>query len=218
MADHYRCRVRVITISAAFGAGGSVVARAVAERLDLPFLDRAIPLAVARSLSVPVDEALDRDERRPSLLDRIVNSLAAAAAPLGIAPTAAAGAGATEDAFRATTEEVLRELALGGGVVLGRAGAVVLGQHPAALHVRLDGRRDKRVHRVMSHEQMTKEEAEALLNETDRAWEAYVRYFYKTDPRDSRLYHLMIDTTAVSLEATTDLIVAAASAPAPTDT
>jgi cytidylate kinase len=218
MADHYRCRVRVITISAAFGAGGSVVARAVAERLDLPFLDRAIPLAVARSLSVPVDEALDRDERRPSLLDRIVTSLAAAAAPLGIAPTAAAGAGATEDAFRATTEEVLRELALGGGVVLGRAGAVVLGQHPAALHVRLDGRRDKRVHRVMSHEQMTKEEAEALLNETDRAWEAYVRYFYKTDPRDSRLYHLMIDTTAVSLEATTDLIVAAASVPAPTDT
>jgi cytidylate kinase len=218
MADQYRCRVRVVTISAAFGAGGSVVARAVAERLDLPFLDRAIPLAVARSLSVPVGEALDRDERRPSLLDRIVTSLAAAAAPLGIAPTAAAGAGATEDAFRATTEEVLRELALGGGVVLGRAGAVVLGQHPAALHVRLDGRRDKRVHRVMSHEQMSKEEAEALLNETDRAWESYVRYFYKTDPRDSRLYHLMIDTTAVSLEATTDLIVAAASAPAPTDT
>jgi cytidylate kinase len=56
------------------------------------------------------------------------------------------------------------------------------------------------------------------LNAPARAWEAYVRYFYKTDPRDSRLYHLMIDTTAVSLEATTDLIVAAASAPAPTDT
>jgi cytidylate kinase len=218
MGDEYRCRVRVVTISAAFGAGGSVVGPAVAERLGLPFLDRAIPLAVARSLSVPVGEALDRDERRPSLLDRIVTSLAAAAAPLGIAPTAAAGAGATEDAFRSTTEEVLKELATGGGVVLGRAGAVVLGQHPAALHVRLDGRREKRIKRVMGHEQMTKEEAAALLDETDRAWESYVRYFYKADPRDSRFYHLMIDSTSISLDTCTELIVAAAMAPAPTDT
>ncbi len=218
MAVRYRGRVRVVTISAAFGAGGSVVGPAVATRLGLPFLDRAIPLAVARSLSVPVGEALDRDERRPSLLDRIVTSLAAAAAPLGIAPTAAAGAGATDDAFRATTEEVLRELALGGGVVLGRAGAVVLAQHPAALHVRLDGRREQRIERVMAHEQMSKDEAAALLAETDRAWESYVRYFYKADPRDSRLYHLMIDSTTIPLETCTELIVAAAIAPADADT
>ena len=214
MAVRYRGRVRVVTISAAFGAGGSVVGPAVATRLGLPFLDRAIPLAVARSLSVPVGEALDRDERRPSLLDRIVSSLAAAAAPLGIAPTAAAGAGATDDAFRATTEEVLRELALGGGVVLGRAGAVVLAQHPAALHVRLDGRREQRIERVMAHEHMAKDEAAALLAETDRAWESYVRYFYKADPRDSRLYHLMIDSTTIELETCTELIVAAATASA----
>ena len=213
MAVRYRGRVRVVTISAAFGAGGSVVGPAVATRLGLPFLDRAIPLAVARSLSVPVGEALDRDERRPSLLDRIVTSLAAAAAPLGIAPTAAAGAGATDDAFRATTEEVLRELALGGGVVLGRAGAVILAQHPAALHVRLDGRREQRIERVMAHEHLSKDEAAALLAETDRAWESYVRYFYKADARDSRLYHLMIDSTFIPLETCTELIVAAATAP-----
>jgi cytidylate kinase len=113
---------------------------------------------------------------------------------------------------------VLKELAQGGGVVLGRAGAVVLGQHPAALHVRLDGRREQRINRVMGHENMTRDEAAALLAETDRAWESYVKYFYKADPRDSRFYHLMIDSTSISLETCTDLIVAAAMAPAPTDT
>jgi cytidylate kinase len=112
---------------------------------------------------------------------------------------------------------VLRELAIGGGVVLGRAGAVVLGQHPAALHVRLDGRREKRIKRVMDHELMSKEDAAALLDETDRAWESYVRHFYKADPRDSRFYHLMIDSTSISLETCTDLIVTAAMAPAPFD-
>jgi hypothetical protein len=70
----------------------------------------------------------------------------------------------------------------------------------------------------MGHEQMSKEEAAALLDETDRAWESYVRYFYKADPRDSRFYHLMIDSTSISLDTCTELIVAAAMAPAPTDT
>ena len=32
--------VRLITVSAAYGAGGSVVAPALAERLGLPFLQR----------------------------------------------------------------------------------------------------------------------------------------------------------------------------------
>jgi cytidylate kinase len=209
------CGVRIITVSAAFGAGGGIVGPAVAERLGMPFLDRAIPLAVARSLSVPIDEALDRDERRPSLLDRIISGMAAAAGPLGITPTAAAGAVTGEDAFRATTEQVVRDLAQAGGVVLGRAGAVVLADHPAALHVRLDAKREVRIHRVMVHEQMSYEDATTLLDDTDRAWESYVRHFYKSDPRDPRLYHLMIDSTTISLETCSDLIVTAAMAAPP---
>jgi cytidylate kinase len=215
VGERKRDFVRVITISAAFGAGGSVVGPSVAERLGMPFLDRAIPLAVARTLSVPVDEALDRDERRPSILDRIISGMAAAAGPLGVTPTAAAGAVTSEDAFRATTEQVLRDLAKGGGVVLGRAGAVVLADDPAALHVRLDATREVRIRRVMAHEAIRFEEAMALLDDTDRAWESYVKHFYKTDPRDPRLYHLMIDSTAISLDTCGDLIVTAAMAAPP---
>jgi cytidylate kinase len=107
-------------------------------------------------------------------------------------------------------------MAEGGGVVLGRAGAVVLADHPAALHVRLDASREARLRRVMAHEHMPEGEAAALLDETDRAWESYVRHFYKTDPRDPRLYHLMIDSTAISLETCSDLIVTAAMAAPPT--
>ncbi len=213
MGEQSRRFGRVITISAAFGAGGGMVGPAVAERLGTRFLDRAIPLEVARTLAVPVDEALDRDERRPSILDRIISGMAAAAGPIGITPTAAAGSVASDDAFRATTEQVLRELAKGGGVVLGRAGAVVLADDPTALHVRLDARRDVRIRRVMAHEGVPKQEAAQLLDDTDRAWESYVRHFYKTDPRDPRHYHLMIDTTVISLDVCRDLIVTAAAPP-----
>ena len=41
---------RLIALSAAYGAGGSIIGPALADRLGVPFLDRAIPLAVADRL------------------------------------------------------------------------------------------------------------------------------------------------------------------------
>jgi hypothetical protein len=46
-----------VTISAGYGAGGSVVAPHVARLLDLPLLDRAISSRVAAQLHVSVQEA-----------------------------------------------------------------------------------------------------------------------------------------------------------------
>jgi shikimate kinase len=39
--------MHVVTLSAGYGAGGSVIGPAVAERLGVPFLDRALPAGVA---------------------------------------------------------------------------------------------------------------------------------------------------------------------------
>src|SRR5688500_1272166 len=135
----------VVTISGSFAAGGAVVGPMVAERLGVPFLDRAIPVQVARSLDVPVEEALDRDERRPPALARFLASLAVGGDALGATPAGTADRVASDDAFRVETERAIRELAAdSGAVVLGRAGAVVLRTHSTALHVRLDGSRSAR--------------------------------------------------------------------------
>ena len=47
---------------------------------------------------------------------------------------------------------------------------------------------------------------------TDRAREAYVQHFYRVDPRDASLYHLVIDSTAIPLDACVEMIVTAATA------
>jgi cytidylate kinase len=202
---------RIITISASFGAGGAIVGPAVADRAGLPFLDRAIPVAVAETLAVPLGEALEHDERRPSALERIMASMAGAGTPLGAAPAIDASIAVGEDDFRAATERVIRDLAdRSGGVILGRAGAIVLRGHAGALHVRLDGPREARIARVMDRQHLDRDAATRRVDETDRAWESYVKFFYKINPRDPKLYHLMIDSTALTLETVTDLIVAAA--------
>jgi cytidylate kinase len=113
--------------------------------------------------------------------------------------------------FREQTERVLHQVAeTEGGVILGRAGAIVLRDHEDALHVRLDGPLDARVQRAVGLEGVDEEQARKLAAETDRAREAYVKHFYKCDARDPCHYHLVLDSTALDLDTCVDLIVTAA--------
>src|SRR3954470_23526042 len=66
----------VVTISATFGAQGSVIGPAVAERLGTPFVDRAIPYTVAADIGCTLEEALDHDDRAEHGLGRILASAA----------------------------------------------------------------------------------------------------------------------------------------------
>jgi cytidylate kinase len=201
----------LVTLSAAYGAGGSRIGPQLAERLGVPFLDRAIPAAVARQLAVPLDDARMHDQSVGSLFSRMVLRLA----PLG----QAFGAAATPDdpldehAYRLATERIIREqAATGDGVILGRAAALVLADEPRALHVRLGGAREARVEQAMRLLRLPRAAAERELAESDRAREAYVRHFYRADARDPSLYHLTIDSTALPLGTVIELIVLAAEA------
>lgn len=190
----------LITLSAAYGTGGSRIGPDLAAALDVPFLDRAIPTAVADRLAASPDDVLAHDESPGGLLARIRSSLA-------LSPEH------DEDYFRLETERVLRErAAAGNGVILGRAAAVVLRDDQRALHVRLNGPLDGRIALAMALESIDLQEAERRLKQNDKAREGYVRHFYGVDARDPRLYHLVLDSTALPLSACVELIAVAARA------
>jgi MFS family permease len=205
-------QAQVVTISATFGAGGTEVGPAVARRLGLPFLDRAIPFRVAELLGMSAGEVLAHDQQVPGAMTRSLVSLIGT--PVAFGPCGAAARPADcEEAFRQATEKVLWDLAAGpGGVVLNRAAAVVLASHPGALHVRLDGQAAARASRAAARDGIGQEAAWQRLNQTDRARTAYTRQLYGTDPADPRLYHLVIDTTTVRFDACADAIAALATA------
>jgi hypothetical protein len=198
----------LVTISASYGAGGSQIGPALAHRLGVEFLDRAIPTRVADRLQVSIDDALAHDESLGDAIGRLVSSFALLPELAGAMVQAGVLAG--ED-YRRETERLIREHAEGGVVILGRAGAVILRNDPRALHVRLDGPPERRVAKAMELESLDRSDAERLRKSGDRAREAYVRHFYGCDARDPALYHLVIDSTALP-EATVVNIIAAAAA------
>jgi cytidylate kinase len=198
--------VTVVTLSATYGAGGSQVGPMLAERLGVAFLDRAIPTAVAERLSVPLEEALAHDESLGDAIGRLASSFALLPELAGAMVQAGMLAG--ED-YRRETEKIIRAHADRGAVVLGRAGAIVLHEHPNALHVRLDGPQEARIAQAMAIQGISREAAERLRRDSDRAREAYVRHFYGADARDPAHYQLVIDSTALPLDTVVELIVIA---------
>ncbi|TFV89054.1 cytidylate kinase-like family protein [Blastococcus sp. CT_GayMR16] len=199
----------IVTVSAAYGAAGAEVSRAVAERLGLPFHDRAIAAQVAGRLGVTVSEAEANDETVLRGLWRLVASLGTMPDPVGgVLPMSALP---DARAYRQQTERVLAEIADGaGGVVLGRAGALVLKERADALHVRLDGPRERRLESAIERSGRSREDILREMEANDRTREAYVRHFYRCDPASAQHYHLVVDTTALPVEAVVELVVTAA--------
>jgi hypothetical protein len=206
--------MNVVTISAAYGAAGSVVGPAVAERLGVPFFDRAIPTAVAEELGIAFDHAASRDEQVPSRLWRWLAAAAPLSAEYMFGTPPPRDAILTDERFLSCTQQAIRRCVTeaGGGVILGRAGAIVLRGHPSAVHVRLDGDPERRIRQAMTILTITEAEARAALEHNDQARSAYVRHFYRADAADPEHYHLVLDSTRIPLPRCVDLIVAAATA------
>jgi hypothetical protein len=200
-----------VTISASYGARGEGVAQAVAAGLGLPFLDRAIPHAVARQLHVTEAAAETQDERAPSRWEGFFGAFAsveAVSTAVGIAPEALQ----STETYVEATERVIRRVADStGAVILGRAGMAVLGGRDDVLCVRLDGPVQARIAQAMADGA-----DEAAVRDTQRvvdsARERYANVFYNVHQDDARLYHLVIDSTALPLDACVDIILRAARA------
>jgi cytidylate kinase len=200
-----------VTVAATYGAGGSVIAPAVARRLELLFIDRAIPVALAEEINEPLEAALANDADNTPRVERLLDRVLATSGLFVGVTASAEQRGALPEIAR--TEDVLRRVAdTTGAVILGRAGVFVLKDRQAVLHVRLDGDVEARRRAAAARYGIGMAAATRAQQQTDRARLAYVQHFY---PRagawhDPRHYHVILDSTAISHKACIEIIVRAA--------
>ena len=139
----------LVTISASYGAGGSVIAPALAERLGVPFLGRP----PAPDVVDPGEEARACDESGGSGPGRLLSRIASLAVSWGTPAGMTLDELLPDQALRLEIEHEIHDLAAkGSGVILGRGAAVILHDDERALHVLLDGPREARVRQAMEVE------------------------------------------------------------------
>lgn len=209
--NHSESPPPVVTLAALYGAGGSVVGPRVADRLGVSFLDRNIPEAVAAETGLS-DQAVEEIDERPRGTTSRVMATLGRAATAGGSEESVEHLDLHERRLRSHIEDFLADAAASGGVALGRGGMVVLREVPWALHVHLGGPVQARIEQAMRIERVERERAERQQQREDRARIEYVQRAYGVDGEDPGLYHLLLDSTALDLDACVDLIVAASEA------
>src|SRR4051794_6495869 len=200
----------IVTIAALYGAGASYVGKHVAERLDVPLLDRTILEQAARRSGVPEEAVADVDDEPRSRRERVISNLARATTISSPQASTGDSPELDERRLRHAIEDALAEVRTSGGVAIGRGGMVVLRTVPWALHVHLGGAREARIEQGAGLEGIAHDAPEGRQESEDRARRGYVQRAYDVDGAAPELYHLMLDSTALPLEICVDLIVTAA--------
>ena len=200
----------VITINRELGSGGRTVGRLLAEKLGVPFFDKAVIKALQEKYHLTPEEIERLKGRKHSWWAEVENILKIGSGinmeyympQKGDAPDLLT----TDEMFKTETL-ILQDLAAGEScVVAGRSGFHVFRLHPNHLSVLIQASMESRVERIMRKQNMTEEEARKTIERVDKMRENYVKKYTGTSRYDTRNYQLVIAADGKTEEQMADLI------------
>ena len=198
-----------LTISRLYGSGGSEVAALVAKKLEWSLLDNAVVDAVAARMGLTVAEVRDREERVPSLVERLTSAMAMGSQEWA-SPIAEAKRPTDEQLIEVTRHIIEEAIARGPLVVVGRGTQEMLAEREDTLHVFCYAPRKALIARTMKREGVITEEATRLVDNTNKDRDQWVRLHWERDRRAHENYDLSVNTERLGIEGAADLIVSAA--------
>jgi|SRR5687767_4502221 len=202
----------VITISRLYGSGGSEVASRVAKELGWSLLDNTVVDAVAARLGITASEVAAREERVPSLVQRLVDALALGSQEW-LSPLSASQRAPTDEQLVEVTRHIVEEaVARGPIVVVGRGAQSMLAERTDALHVFCYAPRSALIARSMAADGITEEAAARLVDDTNAQREQWVRRHFNRAWRDHSNYHFSVNTEWLGIQRAADIVVFAARA------
>lgn len=199
----------ILTLSRLYGSGGSEVAALVAKRLGWSLLDNAVVDAVAARIGLSVAEVRDREERVPSLVERLTSAMAMGSQEWA-SPMAAAKRPTDEQLIEVTRHIIDEAIARGPVVVVGRGAQAMLAEREDALHVFCYAPRKALIARTMQREGVGIEEATRLVDSTNKERDQWVRLHWERDRSAHENYDLSVNTERLGIEGSAQLIESAA--------
>ena len=201
----------VITINRELGSGGRTVGRKLAERLGVPFYDKALINALQEKYHLTVDEIEKLKGRSHSWWAEFKRTLRIGTlqsetnyyqVKMGEEPDIL-----TTDEMFNTEKEILNGMVADEScIVAGRSGFYVFRNHPNRLSILIQASMDFRVHRVSQKQGLTPEEARKTIEKVDKMRENYVNKYTKTSRYDPRNYDLVISADGKTEDEIVDLV------------
>ncbi len=200
----------IVTVSRLYGSGGSDVAARVAKDLGWSLLDNGVIDGVAARLGVTASEVAAREERLPSLVERLVDAMALGSQEW-LSPLSASRRSPTDEQLVEVTRHIVDEaISRGPLVIVGRGAQAMLAERTDALHVFCYAPRSALVARCMARDTLGEHDAARMVDETNAHRDQWVKKHWNRAWGDHSNYHLAVNTEWLGIPGSADLITWAA--------
>jgi len=196
----------IVTISRQYGSGGSDVAERVARALGWHLYDNAVVDEVAVRLGISPAEVSAREERMPSLAERLASAISLSA-PEMMPTVGDAALPPSEERIVEVTGRVMEEAVQAGpAVIVGRGAQCLLATRSDAIHVFCYAPLDALAAYAVTNLGVKLDEARKTVVGMNARSEEYVKRHWKRDWRDVANYHLCVNTAWLGLDGAAELV------------
>ncbi len=202
----------VITINRELGSGGRTVGRKLAEKLKVPFYDKALINELKEKFNLSVEEIEKLKGNKHQWWREIINTAMYLGQGMNETWYYQRMAGqeqhllTSSDMFE-VEKEVLKNVAEEDScVIAGRSGFYVFANHPNHLSVLIQAPFEHRIQRIMTKQNLSHEEAEKIIKKVDQMRENYVTKYTGKSRYDARNYDLVINMEGKTEDEIVDLI------------
>ena len=202
----------VITINRELGSGGRTVGRKLADKLNVPFYDKALINELKKKFNLDTEQIEKLKSGKSDWWREFINS----ALYLGQGMnelwyyqrmTGKEGYLVTSNDMFEQDKEILTKVAEEEScIIAGRSGFSVFANHPNHLSVLIQAPLEHRIQRIMSKQELSREEAEKIIKKVDEMRENYVKKYSGTSRYDTRNYDLVINMEGKTEDEAVDLI------------
>jgi CMP/dCMP kinase len=196
----------IVTVSNEYGTGALEIARCAADALAYEYVDRQLPVVVAKLLRVRPEAVEANEDTTPTLGERFLTGLERATPELA---AATAGEPFDKELLRGVQKAVREYAARGNAVIVGRGGSAILGSRSDVLRVFMHAPREWRIAHTRRATGVDYERAQAEVDRVDRARCEYLRDWYGLEFGNPHNYDLCIDTSRFGEVQAAELIVGA---------
>ena len=185
----------VITINRELGSGGRTVGRILAEKLGVPYYDKALAKPLEEKFNMTSDQIEHLKGNNRSWWQEVKRVL--------ILGENAANSFeyydedkkelVTSEAVLKAEKEILQSIAIDEScVIAGRSAFFALNGYPNSLNVLIQASMEYRMNRVMAKQNLSEKEARTVIKEVDQSREEYLKNNAQTSRYDTRNYDLVI--------------------------
>ncbi|MDR1820942.1 MAG: cytidylate kinase-like family protein [Oscillospiraceae bacterium] len=196
----------VITIARSFGSGGKEIGLKLAERLGIPCYEREI-LKMASDIS-GISESMYRDTDEKLRTSLTLKRLRGMFDPNSSAPSPESADFNSDDALFQFQAKVIRDLANSVScVIVGKCADKVLANMKNTVRLYVWAPFDKRTESIMAKLHIGRDEAQRLINRTDRYRRDYYKYYSGgADWTDPENYDMILNSAAIGRDECVSLL------------